>query len=399
MKSLTNNILTINAGSSSIKFAMYQHDGVLTQIFSGSVENIHLKNTKISFFNFKTTEENNIFIELDGFDEAANYFLNWLALQNGFDAVHAVGHRIVHGMQHTKAVKISVELLNELKQICAYDPEHLPSEIKLVEIFAKRFPSFVQVACFDTSFHTTMPKLAKLLPIPKRYFDKGVQRYGFHGLSYTYLLQVLKRITNTEKANGKIILAQLGNGASLAAVKNGECIDTSMGFTPASGLVMSTRTGDMDPGVAWYFMQVEKLSPQKFNQLINHESGLLGISETTSDMKEIIKIKNTDSRAAEAFELFCYQTKKFIGAYTAVLEGLDILVFSGGIGEHSPEVRNQICDGLAFLGIALDEVKNRNNECIISDKSSKVTVYVIKTNEELMIAEMVCDTLGMQVLH
>ena len=201
------------------------------------------------------------------------------------------------------------------------------------------------------------------------------------------------RKTVHETAKGKIILAHLGNGASLAAVKEGKCIDTSMGFTPASGLVMGTRTGDLDPGVASYLLQVEKFTPQQFNNLINHESGLLGISETSSDMRELIKNKNTDPRAADAFNLFCYQTKKYIGAYAAALDGLNTLVFSGGIGEHSPEVRNQICDGLEFLGIKLDEIKNRNNEAIISADKSKVTVRVMQTNEQLMIARLVCNVL------
>ena len=280
------------------------------------------------------------------------------------------------------------ELLNELKKISSYDPEHLPGEIKLIEIFKKRFPSVEQIACFDTSFHTTMPAVAKLLAIPRRYQEMGIQRYGFHGLSYAFLMEELKRIAGIEKANGKIILAHLGNGASIAAVKDGKSIDTSMGFTPSAGLPMSTRSGDLDPGVAWYLMQEEKTDAKQFNQLINHQSGLLGISETNSDMRELIKLQATDKRAAEAVEFFCYQTKKWIGSFTAVLGGIDAIVFSGGIGEHIAEVRERICNGLEFLGIELDETKNKNNNTIISSDGSKVTVYVINTNEELMIAKM-----------
>ena len=393
MKSIKNNLLVVNGGSSSIKFAIYQHNEVLVPKSSGSIENIGTANATFSFVNSTTEEEESTTVEINDFDEAANHLLNWLTLQDEFILVKAVGHRLVHGMQHTKAEKISDELLKELKQICPYDPEHLPVEIKLIEIFAKHHPALIQVACFDTAFHTTMPIIAKLLPIPRKYFDMGIQRYGFHGLSYAYLMQELINIAGNDTANGKIILAHLGNGASLAAVKQSKCIDTSMGFTSTSGLVMSTRTGDLDPGVAWYFMQVEKLTPEKFNQLINHESGLLGISEKSSDMKELIKNKATDLHAADAFELFCYQTKKFIGGYAAALKGLDTLVFSGGIGEHSPEVRSQVCDGLEFLGIDLDEIKNMNNEAIISATTSKVTVRVIKTNEQLMIAKLVCDVL------
>ncbi|MBC7507374.1 MAG: acetate/propionate family kinase [Ferruginibacter sp.] len=393
MKFQENNLFIINGGSSSIKFTMYKLEEVLTQILSGSIENINSQNTTFSFTNIITEESKIAPVKINNFEEAANYLLDWLELQDGFAAIKAIGHRIVHGMQHTRAEKISVELLNELQQLCLYDPEHLPGEIKLIEIFTRRHPTFVQVACFDTAFHTTMPRIAKLLPIPRKYFDMGIQRYGFHGLSYTYLMQELQHLAGNETANGKIILAHLGNGASIAAVKNGKCVDTSMGFTPTSGLVMGTRTGDLDPGVAWYLMDVEKLLPEKFSQLINHESGLLGISETSSDMKELIKNKNTDTRAAEAFELFCYQAKKFIGAYTAALKGLDTLIFSGGIGEHSPEVRSQICDGFDFLGIELCEIKNTNNEILISAKTSKVAVYVIKTNEELIIAKLVCNVL------
>lgn len=397
MKSIKNNLLTINGGSSSIKFALYETEGSLKQLLYGEIENIGTKNAVVNFDDAINNKKNTININTVDYDESVNHLIDWLELQDGFTSVKAIGHRIVHGMQHTDAEKITATLIDELKQICPYDPEHLPGEIKLIEIFAKRYPALVQVACFDTSFHTTMPHVAKLLPIPRKYFAMGIQRYGFHGLSYAYLMQELNSIAGNETAKGKIILAHLGNGASLAAVKEGKCIDTSMGFTPASGLVMGTRTGDLDSGVAWYLMQVEKLTPKQFNHLINHESGLLGISETTSDMRELIKNRNTDSRAADALNLFCYQTKKYVGAYAAALEGLDTLVFSAGIGEHSPEVRSQICDGLQFLGINLDEIKNRNNEAIISADKSKITVRVMQTNEQLLIARLVCDVLSYSI--
>ncbi len=394
MKADKNIVLTINGGSSSIKFALYENKESLKQLFNGEIENIGTKKATLNFIDTINNKKNTININTVDYDESVNLLIDWLELQDGFTSIKAIGHRIVHGMQHTKSEKITTTLLSELKQIYPYDPEHLPGEIKLIELFTKRFPALVQVACFDTSFHSTMPLVAKLLPIPKKYFAMGVQRYGFHGLSYAYLMQKLNGIAGNETAKGKIILAHLGNGASLAAVKEGKCIDTSMGFTPASGLVMGTRTGELDPGVAWYLMQVEKFTPQQFNHLINHEAGLLGISETSSDMRELIKSKNTDPRAADAFNVFCYQTKKYIGAYAAALEGLDTLVFSAGIGEHSPEVRSQICDGLEFLGIELDEIKNRNNEAVISADKSKITVRVMQTNEQLMIARLVCDVLS-----
>ena len=386
-------ILSINGGSSSIKFSLYKIREPLEQLFNGEIENIGTKKAKLHFNNTVDQQKNNIDFEASNHEQAANNLIDWLEKQKHFDSVKAIGHRIVHGMKHTKPELISDDLLSELKKISAFDPEHLPEEIKLIEIFSKRYPSLKQVACFDTSFHTSMPTVAKLLSIPRRFYEKGIQRYGFHGLSFAYLLEELKRVAGDDTAKGKIILAHLGNGASLAAVKDGKSIDTSMGFTPTSGLPMGTRTGDLDPGVAWYLMQFEKLGPKQFSHLVNHESGLLGISETNADMRELMKIEDTDNRANEAIELFCYQTKKWIGSFAAALGGLDVLVFSGGIGEHSPEVRSKICDNLEFLGIELDEIKNMNNEGIISTETSRAAVHVIKTNEELMIAKLVCDVL------
>jgi len=387
-------ILTINGGSSSIKFSLYKIEEPLKQMFNGQIENIGSAKAKLSFNNSVTEQKNSISIEAADHNEAADHLIDWLEKQEDFGSIKAIGHRIVHGMNHTEPEKITAELLDELKKISAYDPDHLPEEIKLIEVFGKRYPSLKQIACFDTSFHTSMPTVAKLLPIPRRYNEKGIQRYGFHGLSYSFLIKELHRLAGSDIANGKVILAHLGSGASLAAVKNGKSIDTSMGFTPASGLPMGTRTGDLDPGVAWYLMQFEKLSSKEFNHLINHESGLLGVSQTSSDMRELMEVEDTNGNAKDAIELFCYQTKKWIGSFAAALGGLDTLVFSGGIGEHSPEVRTKICDGLEFLGIELDEIKNMNNEGIISTEKSKVTVRVIKTNEEVMIAKLVNDALN-----
>ncbi len=383
-------ILTINGGSSSIKFALYTIEEPLKEIWSGQIENIGSENATLSFNKPAAHQKNSTGIKATDHNEAADAFIHWLEKQDGFNSITAIGHRIVYGMEHTAPEIISPELLMYLKKISPYDPDHLPEEIKLIEVFSKRYPALKQVACFDTAFHTTMPPVAKMPGIPRKYFDKGIQRYGFHGLSYDYLVTELKNIAGEKAAQGKIILAHLGSGASLAAVKNGKSIDTSMGFTPASGLPMGTRSGDIDPGIAWYLMKFEKLDPEQFNHLINHESGLLGISETSADISVLQELENTDNRAAEAIALFCYQTKKWIGAYAAVLGGVETLVFAGGIGEHSPEVRSKICDGLEFLGIELDEIKNMNNEAIISTGESRVTVRVIKTNEELMIAKLVC---------
>ena len=382
-------ILTINGGSSSIKFSMYQVEKPLVKLLFGDIEKIGTKEAKFHFTTSQSPQKNSVDITANTHDEAINYLVDWLEMKQYFASISAIGHRIVHGMQHTEPELITDELLIDLKKISDFDPEHLPEEIKLIEVFKERFPAIKQIACFDTSFHTSMPVVAKLLSIPRRYYEMGIRRYGFHGLSYAYLLEELKRTEEIDVIKSKIILAHLGNGASLAAVKEGKSIDTSMGFTPTSGLPMSTRTGDLDPGVAWYLMQHEKFTSKKFRDLINHESGLLGISETSSDMRALLDLKDKDSRAAEAIEYFCYQTKKWIGSFTVALEGLDILVFSGGIGEHSPQIRTKICDGLEFLGIELDEVHNMNNEKLISTEKSKITVYVIPTNEELMIAQLV----------
>jgi len=297
-------------------------------------------------------------------------------------------------MKHTDPERITQELLDELHRISPYAPDHLPREIELIEAFRKDHPKLPQVACFDTAFHRTMPRVSQLLAIPRRFEAMGVQRYGFHGLSYAYLVEELARVAGTKVAKGRVILAHLGNGASLAAVRDGKSIDTSMGFTPAAGIPMGTRPGDFDPGVAWFMMLTENLTPKQFNNLINHESGLLGISETSSDMRDLLDREAGDVRAAEAVALFCYQVKKWVGSFAAVLGGLDTLVFSGGIGENAPIVRSRICDGLGFLGIEIDGARNRANAGVISVETSRVSVRVIHTDEERMIAAMVCRVLG-----
>jgi acetate kinase len=279
-------------------------------------------------------------------------------------------------------------LLDELHRISPNDPDHLPREIELIETFRQRHPKLPQVACFDTAFHQTMPRVAKLLPIPRRFDAKGIQRYGFHGLSYSYLMEELARL-DTAAAKGRVILAHLGNGASLAAVRNGKSIDTSMGFTPTAGLVMSTRSGDLDPGLAPYLERTEQMTTNQFYEMVNHKSGLLGVSETSSDMRDLLDHEQQDVRAAEAVALFCYQAKKWIGSFTAALGGLDTLVFAGGIGENAPIIRARICEGLGFLGIELNKLRNAETAPVISAQTHRATVRVIRTDEELMIARSV----------
>ena len=326
-------------------------------------------------------------------ESAANALIDWLEKQIDFASVQAVGHRVVHGMKHTEPEIVTRELLDELHRISPNDPDHLPREIELIETFRERHQKLPQVACFDTAFHQTMPRVAKLLPIPRRFDARGIQRYGFHGLSYSYLMEELARLGDPAAKKGRVILAHLGNGASLAAVLNGKSIDTSMGFTPTAGLVMSTRSGDLDPGLAPYLARTEQMTTSQFYKMVNHESGLLGVSETNSDMRDLLKHEKKDVRAAEAVALFCYQAKKWIGSFAAALGGLDMLVFAGGIGENAPIVRTRICGELGFLGIDLDESRNAVAAPVISTDASRVTVRVIRTDEELMIARSLCRVL------
>ena len=388
-------ILAINGGSSSIKFALYRSGEPLKQTLLGKIDRIGLPGTNLTFNGLTRDEQESPAIHVSDKKSAANFLLDWLEAQNGFSTVRAVGHRVVHGMNHTGPERISGELLEELSRIAPYDPDHMPAEIELIEAFRQRHPDLPQVACFDTAFHCTMPRVATLLPVPRRFDARGIRRYGFHGLSYAYLVEELTRLAGKEAIQRRVILAHLGSGASLAAVCDGKSIDTSMGFTPAGGLTMGSRPGDLDPGVAWYILQSENLTPRQFNTLINHESGLLGISEFSSDMRDLLANEQHDVRTAEAVALFCYQARKWIGAFAAALGGLDMLVFSGGIGENSPVVRARICDGLQFLGIELEEKHNGANKDVISAAAGRVAVRVIRTDEEQMIARSVCRTLGL----
>src|SRR5207248_5014828 len=248
--------------------------------------------------------------------------------------------------------------------------------------------------CFDTAFHATLPRVARLLPLPRRYDAAGIRRYGFHGLSYAYLMGELGRVAGPEAAAGRVILAHLGAGASMAAVQGRKSIDTTMSFTPTAGLVMATRTGDLDPGALVYLLRSENLSADQLDELLNKQSGLLGVSETSPDMRDLLAKQAGDVRAAEAVELFCYQARKWVGALAAALGGLDTLVFAGGIGENAAEVRQRICDGLGFLGVRLDPARNAAGAAVISADGTPATVRVIRTDEELMIARLVGRTLA-----
>jgi acetate kinase len=395
MKPTTAQILTINGGSSSIKFSLYAAVKPLKRGLYGKVDRIGLTGTNLTFNEPTKKKPERHKLAAADHKSAANALIDCLEKQIDFASVKAVGHRVVHGMKHTEPEIVTKKLLDELRRISPNDPDHLPREIELIEEIRKCYPKLSQVACFDTAFHQTMPRVAKLLPIPRRFDAKGIQRYGFHGLSYAYLMEELARLGDPAATKGRVILAHLGNGASLAAVRNGKSIDTSMCFTPTAGLVMSTRSGDLDPGLAPYLARTEKMTTKQFYEMVNHKSGLLGVSETSSDMRDLLNHEKTDVRAAEAVALFCYQAKKWIGSFAAALGGLDTLVFAGGIGENAPVVRARICEGLKFLGIELNESRNAKTAAVISKNSSRVAVRVIRTDEELMIARSVCRVVGL----
>jgi acetate kinase len=381
-------LLTLNAGSSSIKFAVFDRAKPPRRTLSGAVDRIGLDGSTLR-------------LKAEGGDEkrpiaapnaaaAMDEILQSLRAVGKFDNLTAVGHRIVHGgTRYHAPTLVTPKVLAELRKLSPLDPDHLPAEIELVEIVARLLPSVTQVACFDTAFHHDMPRVAQQIAIPRRYEAKGVRRYGFHGLSYTFLIQELARLAGDAAAKGRVIFAHLGNGSSLAATKGGKCIDTSMGFTPVSGVVMGTRSGDIDPGLGPYLARTDQMTPEQFDRMINHQSGLLGISETSSDMRDLLSKQSTDPRAAEAVELYCYQIRKWIGAFAATLGGLDTLIFSGGIGENAPEIRRRICNGLDFLGIKLDDAKNIAGEQQMSSPDATVAAWVIPTDEEQIIASQV----------
>jgi acetate kinase len=399
MKPDSPRILTINGGSSSIKFALFEPGANPRRILGGAVERISLSAATLRV---KGSNESN---QADNFTRpipapnhaaAVGALMDWFEGRNDADSLGAIGHRIVHGgPKYYQPERMTAEMVQELRRLSPFDPDHMPEEILLAETLQRRFPDLPQVACFDTAFHHDMPRVAQIVAIPRRYESLGVRRYGFHGLSYEFLMDELARLGDPAAKSGRVILAHLGNGASLAAVRDGKSVDTSMGFTPASGVPMSSRSGDLDPGLVWYLANTEKMSVEQFNEMANSKSGLLGISETSSDMHDLLDHEAQDVRAAEAVALFCYQVKKWIGAFTAALGGLDTLVFAGGIGENAPTIRARICDGLAFLGIAVEEKKNVANEGIISTAAGRVVVRVIRTDEEQVIAKTVCAVLGL----
>ena len=382
-------LLTLNGGSSSIRFALYRMDGTLTRGLSGKLDRIGMPGMGLTVQDPLVGVEESLPLALEDGVAPEDWLLGWLEARPEFALIEAVGHRVVHGMERTGPEWVTEALMEDLNGIVECDPEHLPRAIALMGAVRRRHPALRQVVCFDTAFHRTLPRVARLLAIPRRYDAKGIQRYGFHGLSYACLMEEMIARGDAAATKGRVILAHLGNGASMAAVRDGRSVDTSMGFTPTAGLVMGRRSGDLDPGLVAYLGRTEGLSLEAYSRMVSTESGLLGLSETSSDMRDLLSRASGDVRAAEAVEVFCYAAKKCLGSYAAVLGGLDTLVFAGGIGENCPTVRARICQGLGFLGIELQSERNAENAPVISRANGRVMVRVIRTDEELMIARAV----------
>lgn len=381
-------ILTLNGGSSSVKFALFVSEGSLPRLASGAVDGIGSARPRLT----AARQPAALGSAVPDHDSAGEIVLAEAERHIADRPLVAIGHRIVHGgPDFVRPQRVGPDTLIALSRLGPLDPDHLPGELALVAAAMRRFPGVPQIACFDTAFHHGMPRVAKLLPIPLRYAAHGVIRYGFHGLSYEYLLGEVKRLDGLAMARGRIVMAHLGSGASLAAVSGGDPVDTSMGFTPASGIPMGTRCGDIDPGLPAYLARTWAMGTAAFDQMANFESGLLGLSETSADMRELLKRETNDPRAADAISLFCYSVKQRIGAFAATLGGIDMLIFTGGIGASAPVIRARICDGLKFLGIAVDAARNEAGVAIVSPDASAVVVRVMQTDEEIVIARSAHD--------
>jgi acetate kinase len=387
-------ILTINSGSSSIKFSLYELGKTELLILKGGLAGIGIERGDFQAEDQEGHQLTAQKLNLPDHDAAWQTLFDWLQGHEIGRDLHAVGHRLVHGgTAHVKPQLISPALIEDLKLLIPLAPDHLPDELKGLEAVHRYFPDLPQIVCFDTAFHRRMPEVAQRYALPEPLFQAGLRHYGFHGLSYEYVTQELVKEAGAPEGSGKLIIAHLGNGASMAAIEGGQSLDTTMGLTPAGGLVMSTRVGDLDPGVIIYLLQEQGMTPAAVNHLINHQAGLLGISGISADMHVLLAQADTQADAALAVEIFCYQARKFVGALAAALGGLDTFIFTGGIGENSATIRARICANLEFLGIHLDPNLNQENAPIISKQHSPVTVRVMKTNEELMIARHTRDLL------
>jgi acetate kinase len=389
-------LLTINTGSSSLKAAVYDTAALDRPRLAVTIERIGHPDATLQLSAGAGPAQRDEQHALPDHAAAVAALLDLLDRHGAAADLAAIGHRIVHGGSRASAPQpIDDELLATLRDLSPIVPEHLPQAIAAIEATAAAYPAVPQIACFDTAFHRRMPPVAQRLPLPRRLTDAGVIRYGFHGLSYEYIMAALRQEFPKEAA-GRVVIAHLGNGSSMAAVAGGISIETTMGFTPSGGLMMGTRAGDLDPGVLLHLLRVERLDAAALSRLINKESGLGGVSGTTGDMRELLADERDDPRAAEAIALYCYTAKKALGALAAALGGLDSVVFTGGIGERAAPVRERICAGLDFLGIALDPRRNADNAAIISQDGAATTVRVIPTDEDAMIARHTAALLAKQ---
>ena len=350
-------VLCVNSGSSSLKTALFQVDGAGERSFARNEQPVHSGDYRAA-----------LDAALASFDE------------RGLPSPGAAGHRVVHGGRRFQPALVDDDVLAELRDVASFAPLHLPAAIAGIEAIGARW-EIPQVACFDTAFHHRMPVLAQRLPLPDSLWNEGVRRYGFHGLSYEYVVGAVGA-----DELGWAVIAHLGNGASMVAVRDGHSVDTTMGFTPTSGLVMSTRSGDLDPGVAVYLLREKGYDAGRLEQLVDREAGLVALSGGTSDMQTLVEQRERDPRAALAVDVFCYQARKHVGALAAVLGGLDTLVFTGGIGEKAAVVRAGICRGLEHLGVELDDDRNAAHAEVISAEGRDCTVRVVRTDEDLVIA-------------
>ncbi|WP_018290804.1 acetate/propionate family kinase [Verrucomicrobium sp. 3C] len=380
-------ILTINSGSTSLKFALFRMSSSEKRLLSGKLDHIGGGNGRCEARDSQGAMIWQERLPLSDHRAGLARFFSWLETVAPSDGLDAVGHRLVHGGPVFGAPRLLTSpVLQALQDLSGLAPDHLPHELEAVRSIRKLKPDLPQVGSFDTAFHRSMPFRARTYALPLSLRKEGLVRYGFHGLSCEYVLSALETILPPERAQGRIVLAHLGGGASMTAIHGGKSIDTTMGFTPTSGLVMGTRCGDIDPGIVLYLLRERGLSLTTVAQLLAEESGLLALSESSGEMRDLLSAEAAEAKAAAAIEIFCYQARKFLGSLAAALEGLDILVFTGGIGENAPEIRERICEPLAFLGLQIDHDRNRKNEPLISSEESRAEIRVVPTDEERMIA-------------